>query len=381
MTEVSQIDKPAPELVSTSQRYVIRPAELKDSDALLDLINKTPQDGQVKLNFERQPNFFYATQVTTIEPDVWVMIDNTSNTLLAAVSVGKREVYLGGKKRLTRYGSDLRIHQDYRGGRNLVRIVKMLRELIQNEWMQTVILDDNNASKSTVASGRLMLPGYYQIGQFRTHMVDLQKKQYTKVGGSVRRAYDADKNLMQVFFDKHAPSKEFYPCYDFAKIGTDDPYYRAINIEDFFLAFRDDVLVGVCGVWDQKSFKQTRFVSYEGKMKTLRHINNIKSSIFGGLQLPKPGNLANYIGLHSVLCADNNLTIFKDLLNTVLKNYHNSQYEALILGFDTRDPLHQAVDGLKAYQLLSNHYLLSFASDPREEVDQQKLFHLEPTRL
>lgn len=361
--------------------YEIRLSRPEDSPALLNLINQTPQEGQVHLNFEREPNFFHATQITTIQPDVWVMIDNKSNALVASFSIGKREVYVGGKKRLTRYGNDLRLHQDYRGGRNLVRVFKKHRELMRDEWMQTVILTDNNKSKNTVASGRLSLPTYYEFGQFRTHMIDLQKKQYKTVTCLVRHASNEDKYIMQEFFDQNAPLKNFYPCYDFAKIGTDDNYYRDINIEDFFLVFRGEALIGMCGVWDQKEFKQTRFVSYQGKMKLLRHINNIKNKLFGGLQLPKPGSLANYLGMHSVLCENNDVSIFKDLLNFILKTFHDCQYEALILGFDVRDPLHQAVVGLKTYQLLSNHYLVSYDSNPTEEVDSQRLFYLEPTRL
>ncbi len=361
--------------------YEIRQSRPEDSPALLNLINQTPQEGQVHLNFERQPNFFHATQVTTTQPDVWVMIDPKSNAVVASFSIGKREVYVGGKKRLTRYGSDLRIHQEYRGGRNLVRVFKKHRELMRDEWMQTVILADNNKSKNTVASGRLSLPTYYEFGQFRTHMIDLQKKQYKTVSCLVRHASNEDKYIMQEFFDKNAPLKNFYPCYDFAKIGTSDNYYRDISIEDFFLAFRGEQLIGICGVWNQKAFKQTRFVSYQGKMKLLRYINNIKNSLLGGLQLPMPGSLANYLGVHSVLCTGNDASTFKDLLNFILKTFHGSQYEALILGFDVRDPLHQAVAGLKSYQLLSNHYLVSYDSNPTEEVDSQRLFYLEPTRL
>src|SRR5690554_8075421 len=123
-----------------------------------------------------------------MQPDVWVMIDNESQTLIASFSIGKREVYLGGKKRVTRYGSDLRLHQDYRGGRNLMRVFKKHRELMQSEWMQTVILDDNNASKNTVASGRLFLPTYYPCGQFKTHMVEDRKS--TRLNSShVRISY------------------------------------------------------------------------------------------------------------------------------------------------------------------------------------------------
>jgi len=364
-----------------NQRFEIRPAEPSDSAALLSLIDQTPQEGQVHLNFERNPDFFYATQVATTAPEVWAMIDHENNTLLASFSIGKREVYVNGEKRFTRYGNDLRIHQDYRGGRTLIDLFKKIRELLQDEWMQGVILDDNKTSINSVSSGHSSLPTFYSAGQFRTHMVDLKKKQYKKTCASVRRACDDDKAVMQEFFDLNAPLKEFYPCYDFSKIGTNSTYYRGIKIEDFFLVFQGGELIGMCGVWDQKTFKQTRFVSYKGKMKALRHINNLKSSLFGGLQLPKPGCLATYLSLHSILCEGNNVSIFKDLLNTILKTYHGSKYEALIFGFDTRDPLHQASKGLKAYQLLSNHYLASYHSDPGKKLDKQRLFYLEPTRL
>jgi len=364
-----------------SQRFEIRPAQQCDSSALITLIDQTPQEGQVHLNFERSPDFFHATGVTTTEPDVWVMIDHKKSLLLASFSIGKREVYVDGKKRLTRYGNDLRIHQDYRGGRTLIRLFKKYNELMQEEWMQTVILDDNKTSINAIGSSRLSLPTYHKAGQFLTHMVDMKKKQYKQAKRLVRLAEEGDKAQMQAFFNLNAPLKEFYPCYDFFKIGTNSSYYRGIKIEDYYLAFEDNNMVGLCGVWDQKDFKQTRFVSYKGKMKVLRHINNFKSRLFGGLQLPKPGNCASYLSMHSILCDGNNISIFKDLLNTILKRYHGSQYEALIYGFDVRDPLHQASDGLKAYQLLSNHYLASYQANPTENLDKDRLFYLEPTRL
>ncbi|MFT7184641.1 MAG: hypothetical protein ACI84K_000007 [Pseudohongiellaceae bacterium] len=364
-----------------SQRFEIRSAVPNDSAALLNLINQTPQEGQVHLNFERKPDFFHATQVSSTDPDVWVMIDHKNDTLLASFSIGSREVYVKGEKRVTRYGNDLRIHQDYRGGRTLIRLFKKYKELMQDEWMQTVILDDNKTSINSVGSGRLSLPTYHKAGQFRTYMVDFKKKYHQKIKITIRRACHDDKAAMQEFFDRNAPLKEFYPCYDFSKIGTDSSYYRAIIVEDYFLAYQGEALVGVCGVWDQKSFKQTRFVAYEGKMKALRYVNNLKSSIFGGLQLPKPGSLAAYLSLHTILCEGNDVAIFKDLLHTILEKYQGCQYEALIFGFDTRDPLNQASKGLKYYELLSNHYLASYQSDPGKTLDQQRLFYLEPTRL
>lgn len=364
-----------------SQRYDIRQAEPCDSDLLLQLINETPQEGKVHLNFERNPDFFHATRVTTTDSDVWVMVDNKDKRLAASFSIGKREVFVNSERRLTRYGNDLRIHRDYQGGRTLFRLFKKYRELMQDEWMQTVILDDNKSSKESVGSGRLLLPTYHLAGQFLTHMIDLNKKQYRPGHRNIRKACHSDIANIQEFFDNNAAQKEFYPCYDFSKIGTDTPYYRDIKIDDYFLAFENDELVGVCATWDQKGFKQTRFVAYQGNMKVLRHINNWNSKLFGGLTLPKAGSLANYISLHSILCKDNDVEIFSDLLNSILHYYQNSKYDALIFGFDKRDPLHQASEGLKGHRLISNHYLASYGSNPLEKLDKDRLFYLEPTRL
>jgi hypothetical protein len=368
-----------------SLRYNIRLAQPEDSSALLRLINETPQEGSISLNFERQPDFFHATGVTTSEPEVWLMEDLHNSKLVASFSIGKREVYVNGKKRLTRYGNDLRIHQDYKGGRTLFRLFKKYKELMQDEWMQTVILDENKASVDTVGSGRLSLPTYHNAGQFITHMVALNKS-YSPSCKQVRRATVDNIDEIQRFFDQHAKHKEFYPCYNFKKIGSKDAYYRNLNISDYFLYYNNQELIGVVGTWNQKEFKQTRFLSYHGSMKILRHINNIMSTFLGGLNLPPAGSLANYISLHSTLIKDNQPDILKKILTHILFEYKDSVYDALIIGFDKRDPLHNALQGFKSHTLTSNHYLASYGDKPeylnlQAEQNAPALFYLEPSRL
>lgn len=368
-----------------SLRYSIRRALPSDSDALLDLFNKTPQEGSIRLNFERQPNFFHATGVSTSHAEIWVMEDLHEQQLIASFSIGKREVYVNGKIRLTRYGSDLRIHPDYTGGRTLFRLFKKYKELMQDEWMQTVILDENKASINTVGSGRLMLPTYYQTGQFITHMIALNAS-YPKNTQHVRRANASDIETLQTFFNTHAKEKEFYPHYDFSMIGSDDSYYRGIKLEDFFLQFDKNDLIGVVGCWNQKSFKQTRFLSYHGPMKFLRHINNLSSKLFGGLHLPNPGKIANYINLHAVLIKGNQPETLNNILLNIFSEYKNSSYDAVIVGFESRDPLHRALEKIKSHTLISNLYIASYGEKPEylknnEQQDSASLFYLEPSRL
>ena len=363
-------------------RFNIRRAEQEDSEALLTLINDTPQQGSISLNFERNPNFFHATQTTTSEPEVWLMEDNNEQRLAASFSIGKRYVYVNGEKQLTRYGNDLRIHQDYKGGRILFRLFKKYRELMQDEWMQTVILEENKASIDTVGSGRLSLPNYHEAGKLVTHMIALNQK-VKPAKHTIRQANASDVNLMQAFFDQHAKKKQFYPCYDFSKVDSDDPYYRNLNLNSYYLCFNDQELIGVAGVWDQKGFKQTRFLSYSGNMKLLRHVNNFSSKLFGGLNLPAPGSLGNYISMHSVLCKDNDPELLKSLVAKVMLDYRDSDYDALVLGLDQQDDLHQGLENLKRHSLISNHYLASYGEQPDvlTHTSAPSLMYLEPCRL
>lgn len=365
-----------------TQRFYIRRAEQGDSEALITLINDTPQQGSICLNFERSPNFFHATDTTTTEPEVWLMEDNNKQRLAASFSIGKRYVYVNGEKRLTRYGNDLRIHQDYKGGRTLFRLFKKYRDLMQDEWMQTVILEENKSSINTVGSGRLSLPNYHEAGKLVTHMIALNQK-IEKSKHTIRRAGSSDIKSMQDFFDQNAKKKQFYPYYDFSEIDSGNPYYRNLNLNSYFLCFNDKELVGIAGVWDQKSFKQTRFLSYHGNIKVLRHISNFNSKLFGGLNLPAPGSLGNYISMHSVLCKDNDPLLLKSLIAQIMSDYRNSSYDALILGFDQQDILHKGVENLKRHSLTSNHYLASYGEPPNvlNHPSAPPLIYLEPCRL
>ena len=365
-----------------TQRFKIRRALDEDSDALIALINDTPQQGSISLNFERSPNFFHATKTTTSQPEVWLMEDTHAQRLAASFSIGKRYVYINGEKTLTRYGNDLRIHQDYKGGRTLFRLFKKYRELMQDEWMQTVILEENKASIDTVGSGRLSLPNYHQAGKLVTYMIALNQRASSPTH-KIRKATHSDVTLLQEFFDHHAKKKQFYPCYDFNEINNDNPYYRNLDLSNYYLCFNGKELVGIAGTWDQKSFKQTRFLAYHGNMKLLRHINNITSKIFGGLNLPTPGNLGNYISMHSVLCKDNNPAILRSLVSQTINDHRNLNYDALIIGLDQKDALHKGLIKFKHHSIISNHYLASYGEQPDilNKPSSPSLMYREPCRL
>ena len=117
---------------------------------------------------------------------------------------------------------------------------------------------------------------------------------------------------MQLFFNQEAHKKQWYPCYDFNLLQEN--YYYGLSISDFYLAFEDDQIVGITGVWDQRRFKQTTVNSYTRSLKLVKPFINLISKITKGFELPKTGKILNYFTIHAVLIKGNNRKIFKDII-------------------------------------------------------------------
>jgi hypothetical protein len=330
--------------------YTIRPARAEDSRGLLSLLSSTAQDGAIRLTFEREPDYFHAASVSTSSPEIWVM-DHQHAGIVGTFSIGKRAVFVNGKKTDVRYGSDLRIHPAFQRGRALFRMFGQYRESMQNDWMQTVILDDNKASMNTVGSGRSILPQYVPAGHFTTRLISNRKRTALRTSRAVRRASVNDIGAMQAFFDREAASKQFYPCYDFSRIGSDDPYYRGQNLQDFFILEEKGEITGIAALWNQKTFKQTRVSGYSGSLKYLRPVKN------------------------------NRPARFSKLLNTIRRIARRYDVDGIACGFDSRDPLLKVLQRCPGHTLTSQHFLATYQPDAIAGINLSTLVYPEISRL
>lgn len=365
-----------------ASRFYTRPAQAADSDALIELIAATPQSGAVTINFERTPDFFMATKVATQTPDVWVAVERDSQRVAAIFSIGHRDVYVNGERQGVRYGNDLRIHPDFKSGRTLFNLLKCYRKVMGSDWMQTVILSDNEASLNSIGSGRSITPTYYDFGEMTTHMLYLTRPRPSKRHKfNIRKATHNDIELMQHFFERQAKTKQFYPHYDFIKILNGDEYYRGLSISNYYLMFEDNKLVAMAGIWDQSSFKQTRFVAYSKLMSVARLFNNIYSRLFGGLVLPKAGDKLSYVSLHCLLVVNDDEKLFSRLLAYIYNDCLKQRYQALVCGLPANDSRQRILEQYRSKVLRSKHFIASYHDDPRHDFDTTYPLYLEPARL
>jgi len=91
---------------------MVRPAGPADHAVLEDLFRATSMGSSIRLNIERDPDFFAGARVQADEPCVWAAFDESGRTV-GMLSAGKRRVRVGGGERDMRYLCDLRIHRDW----------------------------------------------------------------------------------------------------------------------------------------------------------------------------------------------------------------------------------------------------------------------------
>lgn len=364
-------------------RFQIQPASATDSPEILNLFDRTPQPSLVTLNFDRHPNFFHGVDIASVSSSTWIARERGSQQIIAVVSMGARPVYVNGVIKSLRFGSDLRIAPEYRNGFLLYRLFKVVRQILQpEEWYHSVILDDNEQSLSTIASGRAGFPTYYHCSDYRTHLIYMNRRPSpSNKGLHIRRATAGDSENMQALFNQEAPTKQFYPQYRFNRIGGNDHYYRDLSYNDYYLAFHDDRLVGFCGVWNQQRFKQTRVIDYPAWAGLLRLLYNLKCQTIGGIPLPARGEQVQYLPIHTIITEHNNSEVFHQLLLRILHDYGKSEYSALAVGLDQRDPLRSAIASLPHMQMNSSHYVCSYSGDPRPGIDLDRPVYLELARL
>lgn len=337
----------------------VRPAGAEDHAALEDLFRATSMGSSIRLNIERDPDFFAGARVQAAEPCVWAAFDE-SGRAAGMLSAGKRRVWVGGGERDMRYLCDLRIHRDWQRSTLLARGFRLLKREIfaPGEWAQTLVLEDNLQAIELLSSHRAGLPEYRPAGTYVTWLLPSQAVA-ADPAIPVRRAKRTDLPEMQRVYDASIRRRSFAPVLDFNDLGG--PAWRDLAIEDFLVAEKDGRLCGLAGLWDQRGFQRMRIAGYSQALSLLRPLWNAGTLVSGGVALPKPGDALPLKKATAVACENDDPAILRALLARALQD---DDGQLLLVGMSAADPLAAALQGLRGRQDQGRHFLVGWEGEP-----------------
>ena len=366
--------------------YYIRPATPEDNPSILSMLSENSQPGQVQLTFERDPDYFYGAGINCDQPDVYVLeksqFSEGENPMVGIFNLGRRNLYINGQPRLVRYAHDLRIAKGARGGEAIRAIYGFAQQVNEDDgWMQAVILADNKPFLQVISKKRSGMPDFYLNGNIETSLLTGRPRNPKQDGLKLRAATRSDLPAMQAFYDREAAGRQFAQAYRFEDLVSQSPYYRGLELADYWLAFDGEELVGIAGTWNQKSFRQTRVEGYSRSISMARPLYNAWASVSAGMKLPRKGDCFNYRMIHSLMVKNRDEAVTDAILchlHRCFRQYH----DALICGFFEDDPGARVASRFQRRVLRSHHYMMTWQDrDPREELDGSMPLYTEVARL
>lgn len=340
--------------------FETRAARPDDNPALQGLFGMPQPSSGLELAFERAPDYFASAAVMYHRPELLVVTRRNDEALAAAVNLGLRRMYLNGSAQDLRYGADMRIDPDFRGGRVLLYLNRVVKSVVKDGWYLSVILEDNERSRGSFEGGRAGLPDYRAIGHITTHTVTGKRGPAAGFQPPVRTATVADIPAMNRFVARMADHYQFLPCYDFRGLLTRDPFFQGLSVQDFLLVGEGDELRGMVGLWNQKAFKQTRVVRYSPALAWLRPLWNLWAGWTGGMHLPPSGQSFDYLALHSPLTAPEDTAAFSALLDAAWDGIRARGSRAMTLTLADADPRAVVMERFKSMPLRAVQYTVAF---------------------
>lgn len=284
-----------------------------------------PTSGDVHFSLNREPGFFDALEVEGNNSDVFVMQKKDTGEIICSVIVSEKKCYINSKNFSIGYISSLRLAEQYRKCLLgfFMKAFYQHQQLMKRKISLISIFNDNAVAKKNLLTGKGFLPIMKDIGMIHTLIfkpLNLSVKDIGSDVADIRFASVNDIPMIIDFFDKYGKDKTFFPCYETSHLNSSTGLLKNLRMEDVALAFKNNELKGVMGLWNQTDFRNWKVHTYSFRLRLLKPFMNIISWIAGKALFPDAGKLIDYRCL-SLVCIINNVqSVFNQLLNYQIVN-------------------------------------------------------------
>ncbi len=326
-----------------------------DDADLRRLLAGNPMPGRLTTTFEREPNYFLGCSVMGPFWQVIIARHAESGELAAMACRSARPHYINGNVQWIGYLSQLRVIDKYRGlwivSGGMSFIHQLHNDGIVSAYLTTISDENRIALGVLVKKPRAHYPRMQPFAHIHTLGLILQRPRKEIASPyTLQRGSPAQLNAIMAFLREHGAAKQFFPAYTEADFCG--PCTRGFDLHDFIIAYWRGKIVGVLGLWDQESYKQTRIHSYNDYLRWLRPAYNLGARILGAQPLPAPGQELRSIYASFICVADNDPDVFRVLLRQAYNLAAERNYAHLILGLTEKDPLLKAA---REYANISYH--------------------------
>lgn len=321
--------------------YVL--ARPEDDPEIRRLLAASPMPGQLTVTFEREPNYFLGNSTAGHFCQVILARQADTGELAGMMCRAGRPYFINGQPQMCGYLTQLRVAGKFQGRWLPAKGIPLLKELERDGQTPVyfmAISDENRAMQALL--GRRpgnAFPPTRPLAAITTLGIILRRPlRSLPAAFSVERGSKEKLEEIVAFLGQEGAAKQFFPAYTLADFTTLDTA-RGFDPADFVVARREGRIIGVIGLWDQSSYKQTVVQAYVPGLRRLRPFYNLGARIFGAQPLPAPGEHIHSVYASFICIQGNNPQVFAVLLREIYNLAAARCYAHLMLGLTSDDPL------------------------------------------
>jgi len=315
-----------------------------DDPGLRRLLRENPLGGEIRLTFEREPDFFRAAAMQGSPRQTVIARDVRDGRIVGMGSRAVLDVFVNGEPARVGYLSQLRLAGPYRGRVRLLAggydLLRASREAGEAPFDLTTIVADNAAARRVLGAGLRSLPAYRELEPFVTLVLPVGRALEFEAPAGVR----IERGRRDRSGDIAACLERCRRRYQFAPRWTASDLLSSVRCpglrpEDFFLAVEGHEVVGCLALWDQSGFKQTVVRGYGPRLGRWRPWVNRLARLVRTPTLPDPGAPLHYPFLSHVAVSPDRPEVLLALAAAAHDEAGCRGVPAIVAGFAARDPM------------------------------------------
>jgi hypothetical protein len=289
-----------------------------------------PMDGTIRLALTRNPSPLGSAELYDHPPRL-ILAREQERPLGMAMS-WRRPAFLDGAEAEIGYLGQLRLARPAGRGPMTRGFALALAGADTVPITLTAIASDNRRARRLLERGAPGLPHYQPLGK----IVSLVFPTRAHRAGHCR---SADRDDREAILDLLAQQRLQFALAPRWRSEDLPPGGRCrdLDLRDFVVAGKGDLVEGACAVWDQRRFKQTLVVGYRRLLGLLRPIINILSRGVGLPALPAPGSAARLAFLSHFAAVDPRVAL--DLVRAACSAARARGLDWISLSLAAKDPL------------------------------------------
>lgn len=311
------------------------------------IVSEEAMPGRMRIIYEREPSFFHGLETQGRFNQVIAAEHNDRIVAVGCRSI--RPMLINGSVNDFGYLSGLRSSPEAKSRHGIPRGYRKFRELHEDGrcpgYISTIIEGNSEAFK-TIASGRVGLPHYMDLGECFTYALALKRNESGKTPEAIttQPLHIGEEVLAVETLRKFGGQFQFFPALYETDFGS--PLLRDLPVNRFLIAEIDGKLCGIAAVWDQSAFKQYRIRAYCPVIRWCRLLINLGLKSVGFSALPAAGERLSCAYFCFAAVKDNDPRIMRTLINAARMLSARSGYSHLLVGFHGKNPAACAVEGM-----------------------------------